>query len=49
MWEAEIGRIQVPGQPGQKGRPFAKRAGGMAQMVESLLSKLEALNSTISP
>jgi hypothetical protein len=50
--EAEIGRIEVQSQPRQtvlknlsQKYPTQKRTGGMAQVVEHLPSKHEALNS----
>jgi hypothetical protein len=55
-WEAEIGGITVRGQSGQIIRETsspkittAKWTGGVAQIVEHLLSKCETLNSNPSP
>jgi hypothetical protein len=55
-WEAEIGRIAVQSQPGQIAleTPFskitrAKWTGGVAQAIEHLLFKHEALSSNSSP
>jgi hypothetical protein len=52
-WEAEIGRIVVPGQPGKKRDPIsnitrAKRTGGVVQAVHHLPSKREAMSSNPS-
>jgi hypothetical protein len=52
-WEAKIGRIVVPGQPGQivskTPSPKAKWTGGMALAVEYLLCTHQVLNSNSSP
>jgi hypothetical protein len=50
-WEAEIRRIGVRGQPGQIPSPnqSEKWTGGVAQTIECLLCKYEALNSNPSP
>jgi hypothetical protein len=54
-WEAEIGRVTVQTQLGQTLLMFllkitkAKRTGGVAQVLEHLLCKREALSSNPSP
>jgi hypothetical protein len=55
-WDVEIQRISIPGQPRQivHETPIskitrAKRPEGMAQAVECLLCKHEALSSNSSP
>jgi hypothetical protein len=54
-WEAEVRRITVQSQTGKVAKPYLKnyttqnRAGEVAQVVEHLPSKHEALSSNPSP
>jgi hypothetical protein len=51
IWEAELGRIEVGGHPGQilLKTLSSKIIRGVAQAVEHLLYKCEALSSKLSP